>query len=154
MPPSWIPSTYPLEYVVEKSAESIVGYLRISKPDKALQVLLDLQSYMKSLPTESFQSQGHMKILVERVRHGISGIEDGDEETASMLLDVLQTLERIQLFEPDEQGMAPCFQEQDIDMDNDDDDGVIEEGDVECHRCGHIIPSRRLAQHIEFWCQQ
>ena len=154
MPPSLIPSTYPLEYVFEKTAESILGYLRISKPEKALQVLLDLQAYLKSLPIRSFQSQNHMEILVGRVREGIRGMKSDEEETASMLLGVLETLERIQLLESDGQARGSHSQEQDIDMvDEEEEDCMVEEGDVECKRCGHIIPNRRLAKHIEFWCQ-
>ena len=159
MIPSFVttPTQYSLEYVIERSAESIVGYLRISKPDKALQVLLDLLTYVQSLPMGSCQ---HMKVLVARVKEELSGMQEEYTREGHILSSVLDTLERMTLMDSDlvllqgnEQQQLEEQQQQE-EEEEETDMMVIDEGDdVECQRCGNIIPNRRLPQHMEYWCQ-
>ena len=156
MIPSFVtrPTQYSLEYVIERSAESIVGYLRISKPDKALQVLLDLQTYVQSLPMESCH---HMKVLVGRVKEELSGMQEEYTREGHILSSVLDTLERMTLMDSDLvllQGNEQQLEEQTQQQEEETGMMVIDEGDeVECQRCGNIIPNRRLPQHMQYWCQ-
>lgn len=161
--------TYSLEYVLERSVENIIGFLRISKPEKALQVLIDLQTYMQSQFSRPFghttphdYSQPRMKLLVERMREEIVRFQ-GPEEDSSMLMGVLETLEQLTLFDSMIQAPteADASQEEFIDtmMIQDGRAGfeLLPEGDVveiECHRCGGLYPKRRMEQHLEFWCQR
>lgn len=147
--------TYSLDYVIERSVESIIGYLRISKPDKACQVLVDLQSYVKSRPVvESLQLQDHVRFVLARVRKEIIDMKGPEGETASMLLGVLDTLEGMKLVESSEEATACFTRQEDVDMVLDDNGSSEGDGEVECKHCGDIILHRRLSQHIEFWCQR
>lgn len=103
-----------------------------------------------------------MKVLVGQVKEELSGMQEEHTREGQILSSVLDTLERMTLMDPDlaslveqeqQQGAGEQVQQQQIQQEEETDMMVIDEGDVECQRCGNIIPNRRLPQHMEYWCQ-
>lgn len=144
-----------VDYIIEQSLEQVSGCLRMHQPAGALKATVDLIQYITQLQLGNAPLKHY---VCSRLRSEIESFmehstEEGDSMPTSELAHVLSQLEDMSLVTHDEDMPDPSntvAYSQAHEME----DIVESDGStVECTHCGSVISSRRMAIHLQFWCQ-
>ncbi|KAI8111409.1 hypothetical protein M9435_003910 [Picochlorum sp. BPE23] len=125
------------------------------QPAGALKAIVDLIQYITQIPMGNAPLKHY---VCSRLRSEIESFmehstEEGDSMPSSELAQVLSQLEDMSLVTHDEDMQDPSGT---IEYGPEHEMEDIMESDgstVECTHCGSVISSRRMAIHLQFWCQ-
>lgn len=138
-----------VDCIIEQSLEQVSGCLRMHQPAGALKATVDLIQYITQMPVGN---AGLKRYAFSRLHSEIESLmqHSREEGCTSELARVLSQLEDLSLVPRDEDMSDPSetvlysqSHETEDDMDS----------AVECRHCGSVISSRRMAIHVQVWCQ-